>query len=445
MVGLEEQLEIDKLHERELTANKSGEFDVLYNDVKNDNDVQQTLAENPPDDAESADTPVDPDTDVDPDADAEPTDEPVDEEVTEATESIKELTYAPEAIGAVITAATDLAATLGTIGIQYTAYAAKHIYKGVVYVFGKIARLLYTSTFVLKKYLERRVNSFDNLKSSIVAMQKTLKEIQDKSEAVDPEKLSAMKYSSLQIINSLKSGESVNFTENINQLKEFVETSVKGMSTQISNESSAILHIMSSARSGNGKMPSNLMAVHTEAVGLSEAKVDGYEPASAFVTTYRSDVPLPGDVILIAALPRPHIEEFEEIVKAYNDSSIVLGFDVPGFKKVEAVDYMTIEQLSGFLDSLNGLCDLCIEHQKVYEDIGKEKMYMKNSLKSFFMSLSNMNKKVTVKESFIEYIYLKAMFVDKVYMSSMIDIHDYVSKVIAAGTRYAKSNIEQLS
>lgn len=445
IIGLEEQLEIDKLHERELTANKGGEFDILYDQVKKDNDVQAKVAENK-DNADVDGSGEEEDDSSSTDSDADTTDDlEVDPEAIEATESIRNLQYSPESIGVALTVATEVAVVLGTLGIQYTAYAITHLFKGVINIFVKIARLLYTSSFMLKKYIERRVNSFDNLKDQISSLKKTIKEIQEKNQPIDPDKLSQVKYSSETIINVLKAGESVNFTENINQLTGFVTTTIKGMSTQIVNDTSSVLHIMSSSRSGTGKLPSSIMAVRTDAVGLVEGPVEGYEPGSEYVTSYRSNVPLPGEVVLVAALPREHLEEFEDTVKAYNDSSIILGFDISTFRKVEAVDYMTIEQLSGFVDSLEQLCGLCIEHQKLYDQIAQSKSGLKNSLRNFFSQLSNSHRKVSVKDSFIEYIYLKSMFVDKVYLSSMIDIHDYVSKVISAGTRYAKSNIEQLA
>lgn len=434
VISLESTLEVDKLHEKELAANKSGEYDALYNNVQEMNKVEEVKEseKEPTEDASEETSTEEPDASmVESDASVE-----------SFRESFGKLEYSAEDFQSSLASVADLAGSLGVLGITYGGKALKSLFKGVVYIFAKLGKLLYDGTNFLVKYLNRRINSFSNLKKSIASLKQTLNAIESKDEVSD---LTDLKYTNVQSINSLKIGDSVDFTANIKKLSQFVDTTVKSISNQIYHENGAINHIMSSGRMNSAKLPTGIMKVNPTEFGLREGNVQGYENNSEYITPYHSPTILPSDVVLVATMPRDDLSDIEDVIKGYNNSALFLGFDISSFRKVDAVDYMNNQELSGFLDSLDALCDICIAHQAIYEKIKHSKLYMRTSLKNYFLSLANMENKTTIKSSFMEYIYVKSAFTDKVYLTAMIDIHDYVGKVLTVGTRFVKNNIEQLS
>lgn len=432
-IAQEEQLEIEKLHEQELAANKGSEFDVLYDQTqKNIAADQETNEKN-----DSTDEPP-----AGGDDEALGEEEATPSEEAPALEEIRSLTYASEDFATFTHDFKETSMLLGTLGITFSLAIISNLFKGVVYVFCKIARLVYVSTWALKKYLERREGSFEGIKASVADLRKTLDAVKESGDASD---LSEQKYTQTKIINTLKIGNSVAFSENVEVLRRFVGDTVQRLSAQIEHETSAVQHIVSASARDATTLPAKLMNIDAHGVGLTAGVVEGYAPASEYVQAYHSAHVLPSDVVLIAAFPRDDLEDFDAITKAYNDSSMVLGFNMASFTEVETVDYMTIDDLSGFLDKLDQLCDVCIAHEAVYTKIKNNRLVLKNSLKNFFHGLRNKTHKVSLKNSFVEYVYLKTMFVDKVYLMSMIDLHDYATKVLTAGTRMAKDTISRMT
>lgn len=148
---------------------------------------------------------------------------------------------------------------------------------------------------------------------------------------------------------------------------------------------------------------------------------------------------------MIATFPKDDLVEQSEIIRAYNDSSIILGMDLSNFREVGSLDYMNAAALADFVNSLETLCASCVAHESMYERIKESKVVAKGTYKGYFSFILHSPKKIKAKDTFLEEVYLKSMFVDKVYLYSMMDIHDYVAKVLVAGTRYVKNNIETLS
>lgn len=432
-----DKLEIEKLHDQEKSANQGNEYDDLYNKLE---DTKTAKKEVKGDSGGDADMPTDPG--AEPDEDTGTGDDQQDGEYKEAVESIRELTYAQESFGEVMSVMGDMASTLGTLGIQYSMSAVKSIFKGVLIVFIKVARLTFTSIYMLSKYLERRRNSFTNLKKSIQSLKEVLAAAQ---EAAEPTGEVKEQYTSVSTINTLKISDSVDLTKNVHVLGAYMDQTIRGISEQILQETNSINHILAMGRNGQYVLPKNTMTLNPEGMKLREGQVSGYEPASEYVTAYHGDTLLPGDVIMVATFPKNDLEEKADIIRGYNDSSIILGFDSRAFKEVSAVDYMTADNLTDFLNEMERLCDVCLAHETLYDKVKASKIQLKTLLKNYFSFLNHSPKKVSLNNSFMEEVYLKAMFIDKVYLTAMMDMHDYVSRVLVSGTRYAKSNIEQLA
>lgn len=465
-LGLEEQLEIDKLHDREVEANRTGEFDILYNNLQQQQTVKEAQAEEPIEesesdggDAESNDAEGEPNEgspESSDNAESQPKDEPDENAVaqeqfrnmhysvaTEDFDTVKE--YAGKAAGAIGTAAEYAwsgAKYLTQLGLVYGPGIAKHLYKGVSYIFGKLAKLLIVSIVGVTKYMERRSKSLVSIKSDIAKLRQTIQLLRDQEA---DKNLSDVKYTNVKIINQLKISDKLNLVNNLDALEHFLQLSIRTIDQRIKDETGSIRHLTANAISGLLKSPTNLMHVKPINTELTKGTVTGYEPQSEFVVPYHYSKLLPGDAVFIAYMPKEDMEDLEDVTKAYNDAMMFFGVDTKSFKSIESIDYMTLDDLSRFLDKLDSLTDVCISHQTLYENVKRMKSMLKFSFKNYFHRLATAKDKVSLKNSLIEYIYLKLMFIDKIYLVAAMDIHDYSAKVLLAGLALAKDNIKKLS
>lgn len=454
-ISLEEKLEVEKLHEADKQAETGSDFDVLHNQVLDDKkteELESSSVDNTDDGSTSDD---ETDTEV---TNSEITDtEETSSEETVAQESFRNLIYTEIAVedfddnyttdqslvsrigGKVSEAFKSSVKYLGYLGITYGPTIAKNVYKGVVTIMGKLINLLLSSIVTLTKYLNRRINSFNKLKSDIEDAKKVLKELED-TELPD---LTDVKFTNNKVINNLKISDNVSFIENINKTNVFITKTINEINTCVNNDIGGVKHLMTSSMSGVVKNPMHILKPELPLNGMVSGVLDGYEPKDETVDGYISKYSLPGDVSLVAHLPKKDINTMEETIRAYNNSSIFLAMNMKNFKSIESVDYMTIEDLNKYLNELTKLCNTCILHQSLYETVIKNKSSLRYNFKHYFNELLNSNKKVSVNDSLIEYVYLKYMFTDKVYLAAAMDIHDYSIKVINNSLSFIKSNIKQ--
>lgn len=460
MIALEEELEITKLLDAEEQANKTGEFDLLHNKVVNDKKSEEAKASSDEEPVADDTTGIDENTDTDSvDSPTGETDVATDTEDKPAQESFRELTYTnisleeygdyysdspskfKQVVGKVGESLLSAAKYIGYLGITYTPIVASHVYKGVVFVMGKLVKLLLTGIVNTTKYLNRRINSFNSLKEDIGKLKKTVSEIKAKKEQVD---LTDVKFTHKKTINALKISSSVDLIANTNLLSSFLNNTVKKIDTSISNDIGSIKHLIAQTTSNVVKNPLNVMKPSIPTSGLTSGILKGYEPSDELIDAYRSNETLPGDVVLILHLPNSNINSLDDTVKAYNGSSIFLGVNVATYHEIDSLDYMSVDSLEKFLDELDKLCDVCISHKSLYERVVKQKSGLRYNFKQYFNVLINSKSKVSIDNSLIEYVYLKSMFVDKVYLAAAMDIHDYTIKVINHSLSFVKNNIKKL-
>lgn len=446
MVALEEELEVEKLHESEQLANKLGEAAILYDNVKKDKVVE--------DNKEAADTNTEEETPTDSsDASTEetPTEDTETTEDSASLESLRNMTYSSEGFGDAVVSVVDAGrATAGYIAAAVAAIAyvgvtvgptvIKSFYKGVLYTFGKLAKLLHFSYVTLDKYIQRRTQSFEKIKNEIGNLKKALDVVKDKDTD-----LSEMSYANQRVINNLKISDSTDFTKNLQVLDEFVKNVINQLNIRINNDIHSVKYMISNALIGSGKIPNTLLSVKPLSLGLTQGTVEGYVLGNEFTDTYNYPQRLPSDIAFIVTSPKPDLSDLGQITEAYNGSTMILGIDMESFKEINQANYMTPNELSSFLDSLEKLCDVCIQHQKLYETVHRSKEHLKINYKNYFFSLANSKEKVTMRDSLVEHVYLKSMFVDKVYLVAAMDIHDYVTKVMSSALSYAHENIKKLS
>lgn len=431
----QEELEVEKLLDKELQTDKSDEFDDLYEDIKQ----KQELKDNQ--DSEETGTVDDTET-------VNADEEMIDDDTTAAIEALKELDYqiatedwssvglaASKAIGTT----TDVIGHLAKLGIHYTPIALSKVYKGVSYAIGRLVSGLITSFIAINKQRIRVHETFDKSKENIDSLRKALDVIQT------PSDLTEVTFSNQKVINSLKISDSVDIIANLTVLDSFLNSSIKSISASIDSDIAYSKQLIAYATSNTVKSPNDLMVNITMVKHLSDRSVPGFEEKSSLLATYSYEHTLPGDIEFIAQLPVSDIDNIDDIAKAYNAASMFLGFNNQTFKQIDAIDYLDKQGVTQLLDAIDKVCTSALQHVEFYNHIENQKKSLKYNFRLYIASLVNSSKRLSVGESLIDYINLKSLFIDKVYLSSAIDIHDYTIRIVGSALRFAKDNVSKLA
>lgn len=434
-ITLEEQLEIEILEESRRKANKIGDGETLFDNLAQQQKVEEETSKEDPDASDSAE----------PEAQADAAEEPAQDEAA-GMESLSDFTFAleeysehhwdnkPSMAKRLLSAAQEL----GVLGIKYTPIMLKTVFKGVLYAFGVLGELFMKSTSATLKYLERRNNSFDKLSKSIDSLSKSLDIVKDTAS------FDGQQFTEQAVINSLKSGDNVDFITNIKALNAFTKDAIGGIEKQVALDIGRIKHIISISNFTHGVTVADILPVKPFSSKLKPGSVKGYGGDEERTVSYIYSEGLPSDIALMAFLPK-NTQTVDEASNCYGASKLILGFNSENFKAINAVDFMSIQDLRSLLKELKALCDVCIAQKVFYEQLLTSKKQIKFGLQTYFTRISSANRKISVKESLVEYVYLKTLFIDKVYLAGGIDIHDYNAKTISMALKYVEAHVKKLA
>lgn len=439
-----EELEIDKLLDQKAAMNKSNEFDNLYFQTQQKNEEDKATEEEAP-----LDTPEEESEDQ-PDSEAQP--EPDEEQV--ATESIQSLSYhivqedfnenaviIKDGLLYVGNAVFGVAKYFAVLGLEHIPKLLSGLYKGVVYVLSRLAKLFVTGLYRLEKYIEKRKYAISQFKSKIESAEKALQALKEKEEQID---LTDQKYTNVKNINLLKLAEEINFPKTVNAYTEFLDKTVKTITDNVRSEIMGTKQLISYQLTASVKSPMGFMKIKPLQLEMSSGSVDGYQTPENTTSFHYKNI-LPGDVIFIANLPQADIDDIGLLKEAYHNSQMFLGFNQASFQAVDSVDYMNLQELTGFLASLKRLSDVSAEQVRLYEQILRDKAQLKYGLRNYIQNLHNQDSKVSLSDSLAEYVYLKTLFTEQVYIKTAMDVQEYAGRILSAGLAFVEANIKRLS
>lgn len=460
-LAFEEQLEIDKLFDQKKASQSGNQFDALYVEAVASKKLEEDAPEedlNAPEEDSAPETDEEPapeeeTPEEDSDADTEGS-EPDEEEVAKeeirnspyniVTEEIDEnLVTIKDGLIYIGQSAFGVAKYFALLGIEYLPGIMSKLYKGVVYVLSRLTKLFVVGIYQLEKYIEKRKYAVANLKSQITSAKKALEVIQSKEQQND---LTDQKFTQVKTINMLKIGDDASqLSEHVLLYQAFLANSITELSSSIRAEFMGIKQLISYQLTASVKSPMTFMQVKPINLSMASGSIEGYQNNEEFTDSFHYSKTLPGDVVFIANLPKPNIEDLAVLKEAYHHSKLFLGFNQANFKPIETIDYMNVEQLSTFVDSLEKLSQTCEEHIKLYESILRDKAQLKLGLRNYIRHLSQSDDKVNLSDSLAEYIYLKTLFTEQVYIQTAMDVHEYAGRIIVAGLAFVSANIKRLS
>ena len=359
--------------------------------------------------------------------------------------------HALRAGAAVGNLAVNAAQYLTVIGVDLAHMAAPHIYRGVVYGFSKLGQGIAISVTAVSNYIERRVKSFNRLKSSIDSAIKTLDLIDnDVNEKPTPDPSDANAglgvYNSRNVIASIKIGQSLDIARNTQVMSVFLTRVINEINEGVKQDNEVISRLVAAAGQSAHVKKEMVLDVTIPFHELKEGAVPGYEDHSdnPHIQAYHAAQVLPGDAVLIGIFPKKGLASVDEYKKAYNDSQMFLGVYTGSIRPVDSMPYVDSAKLRTILVQLSALCDVAISHQQFYENIKSQKLKMRYAYKNYFQTLARSKTKVTLADSFVELVRMRNAFTDKVYIPAAIDIHDHTARYIDAVLRYVAKNIKSI-
>ena len=326
---------------------------------------------------------------------------------------------------------------LGKMGIKLGGWILDKMYKGLVILISKTAKMLYEGSIELAKYLDRQVYSFESYKKDLLELKKSVEMIQKNATPLDP---SDELFRNRKAIDGLKIGKSVDFAANVASLSEFISSEMTTLGRAISRDNALTKKIMESPFGKERNSARAILTVPAPGNHFKEGFIRGYENDFEFNATYHSNTVLPSDARMIVVLPGKNLKTYPEVTVAYNKSAIYLGLDIESYEEVTEVPYLTADKILLLIGSLTQLCDVCLTHEIMFRQVLKDKEGMSSIFRLYFNRLVNSEDKVSIEDSMVERIYLKSMFSDKVYLSGAMDLHDFSRKILSFGLTFLKSN-----
>lgn len=384
---------------------------------------------------------------------SEEDEKPVQESLRELGESDIALESFGEVLGSVRGAVTTVAgvvanALLSSVRVIATLIAThgkdilKGMYKGVIYTLANIINGIGKTYSAIDKAIERRQNSISSLKKQLDTLKTLITSIETREKPIEDLKIT---YGNKAVINALKSGDSTDVVKNLLVLDKFLVSTIGNLHRAILDDVASIQYLTTLFTHGRNINHVDLLRLKSPGVGLATGSLVGYDPVSEYVQPYKSRDPLPGDIVVIAELPKESLTTLEGYEQAYKDSKLYLGFNKANYHQVNDIEVVGFNQVKSVVSTLEKLIFTLEKQQTLYEDIRRTKPGVILSIKRHAMNLVESNTKVRYSDSLVGPMYLKSIFIAKVYLAGSLDIHDYAAKTISNGLSFAQELAKKYS
>lgn len=336
--------------------------------------------------------------------------------------------------------ALNIAHFLKEIGIEYGPKILTFLGQAGLTIATESAKAVIGASSNLKRFLHKKMNSFDSLSKEISELENKVMLYSQSSPNAKPHG----EYDQEKNIALLKIGTSLKVIPNLKNMVKFTEESVVGITGLFDNEAQTILHLMSiDATSNKHNVPGMMGAANFGSV-LKKGTLKGYEPKYEDVVGYISNSTGIGDIKIVAHVPNEGINDISVMKKAYNQSGMFLGMDLAHIQGASSIPYLDVKELMVLLKTMSELAIKCKHHENKYKDIDNKINTLGTKLNAFFSSLVGGKEKLSVEDTTMEYVYMKLGFINKVYLPCMMDIHEYNIKVLKAAINYVHRNMSAL-
>ena len=329
---------------------------------------------------------------------------------------------------------------LKDIGIEYGPTVLKALGTGLLVSITMALRGFIYATGFLVKTIDKAINSYSSFETKIAKLEQSLADIK-KAKII---KVSTNEqYSSKTIIGHMLSGKHTP-VDSISIYEKFLINCISKTASKVESTNEGIKLLIGQAISERVKLTPNLINEIDAQIGLKKASVMGYKPDSDLVETYSYPVPLPGNLIYLAYLPKVNLEE-TDIKEAYSNSAIFYGKDSSNISVVTKIDYATVEELTAILKTMSDICKWGKQHTVSLKSILSSRNGIKYSIKGFLNSLIKRATKNKDTDMLSKIIFLKLNFLDNCYIRSTDDTENITRKVLSNYLAYCQASLLELS
>lgn len=457
--SLDDSLEIVQYVDATQTAARTGDteqLDAILEQQKAEEAEKETPEEPPPEE-----TPEDGEPPSDDGASPEPLSD-ADEQVL-VTESIRNTIYrrhVTEAIdmsdvsaaahsawrGAAYTASLvrDLTMYLAPIGLKYSGILAQKVSAAVSHVYVLGVKALLRTMVTASTFIRKLKIAFPKHRKEIADLQAQLATLKQSGTRMTPADFKASGFNRTTSVGYLTVNGRVDVLGSLKAVSTFVQDTILPINAGISHDLKAVDYLINLT---SHTTPSNLMsymAVPPFSGKLVNRKVKHHEPNTDLVDSFVYPLVLPGEFLFVATLPKAQLTDVKEMTTAFNASSLFFVKDAQA-ARIDSVDYMAIDKLEQLLQQADALCVAALKHEQLYAGVVKAAEKLKFGYKHFYQRLSSSEEKVSLQESFVEFVQLKQSFVHRVYTAGAIDIDEYISTYVEHLLRYVAANLKFLS
>lgn len=331
---------------------------------------------------------------------------------------------------------------LKDIGIEYGKPTLKALGKGILYSSIMSLKGLFYGSKMLIKTTNRAINSYSHLEKKIDELHETIVLLKKNNKT---KAATGRKYTKEKIINSIKIGTNPNFVKALIVYRDFLKNYRDSNGRKIVSSISGIKMMMGQVSSNLINPTYRYMSDKEAAIGLKKHAPKGYDAPTEYNDVYEYPVTLPGDLLLIAYLPKEGLTNYDEIQEAYKNSQIFFGKDTTNLTGFRSASYATLTEVEEMLGILKGICENGIEFTKEMRSIERARLSIKDSMKGM---LHNLIKKVDHTHEDVEinkFISMKIYFIDKCFLSSISDIEELTRKLIHNYLVYCRESLLEMS
>ena len=333
-------------------------------------------------------------------------------------------------------------AEVSSLTLQTAPKILKSMYKGVVYGVAKVKLTVGKIYSATDTSIERQKTSTAMVRKRLDALKEILEGAGTKKDGVED---MVITYRNKDVVPTLVCGSNTDIVKNLENLDGFLSLAQAALHKAIIADFNAIRYYGTVFTHGKKIDPLELVKPVVPAMGFVKGPPWGYKPSSELLQSFHSETKLPGNMVVVAELPKDDLESMDYYASAYDASRMYLGFDKEAYQEVEELKVVGIQKVKEIVSALEKLLTTCEKQQTLYEDITRTKTGVMLSIKRHAMNLVESAIKVRSSDSLVEPMYLKATFIAKVYLVGSLDIHDYAAKTISNGLSLAEELAKKYS
>lgn len=273
------------------------------------------------------------------------------------------------------------------------------------------------------------LKSYQRYKGKIADARKTLSTIKDKQ--VDTSEV--LKNHHIQ--KTLKIGKSLAIAKNIDQLSGNISSIYRDIEINIGNTVVHIDELVQKVLKDIEVDEVHIPVAHISS--MSKGPIPGISASDEY-NYYHLPIIYPGDRMISMQLSK------NNSINRIIHNKIVLAYSQDSAKLSSELRYGTIDELHEILDSLDRLCDVCINNKSVYTGISSKYNKLTESLGKYKNGLKSNGDHIQSKNVNLDGIFYSVEYIDMFYIRFMVELDRYMVEILTTSLEYVLMNLKRM-